>query len=210
MIKLLRISKTLCDVSNHSKKKMYLPYITDRTILFASIYFSVYRYKSHVFRSYINYVQDQCGHAYCMHRYVCTRPSSPLSRTVHIQLYCYPTSFPHGPCHKRSSTAVLGQVILFLLCYEPSCNNCFHLATIFKSVTIKILIPRCKWMVIARGRIPDIGKVYCCTGLWQQRLSLKTLTVCNVSFVCIKNLPRYVAGTGQSLKRSVLNFTFST
>jgi len=72
MVKLLSISKTLCAVCNYSQK-MYIPYITDRPRLFASIYFVVYRYKSHVIRCYINYVQCQCGHAYSVRRYVCIR-----------------------------------------------------------------------------------------------------------------------------------------
>jgi hypothetical protein len=72
MVKHLSISKTLCAVSNYSQI-MYIPCITDRPKLFASMYFVVYHYKSHVIRCYINYVQGQCGHAYCMRRYVCTQ-----------------------------------------------------------------------------------------------------------------------------------------
>jgi hypothetical protein len=55
-----------------------------------------------------------------------------------------------------------------------------------KSVTIKMLIPRWKWMVIARGRMADIEKVYYATGLWRELMSLTALPLCTVSFVRIK------------------------
>jgi hypothetical protein len=67
-----------------------------------------------------------------------------LKRIVYVQLYCYPTTFPHSPRHIRD-TYIVGRAFCSLLtevgitCHQRSCHTCFHLAIIFKSVVANSL-----------------------------------------------------------------------
>ena len=66
---------------------------------------------------------------------------SALTRTVHISLYCCPV-----PLHFHVVPATVAPITqwseivcslltsVHVLSYQPSCNSCFHLATILKSV----------------------------------------------------------------------------
>ena len=60
-----------------------------------------------------------------------------LKRGVYVQLYCYPTTFPHSPRHIRDIYHIVGRAFCSLLtevgimCHQRSCHTCFHLAIIF-------------------------------------------------------------------------------
>jgi len=63
-----------------------------------------------------------------------------VKRRVYVQLYCYPTTFPHSPRHIRGIYHIVGRGFYCLLtevhvtCHQRSCHNRFHLAILFKAV----------------------------------------------------------------------------
>ena len=87
-------------------------------------------------------------------------------------MYCYPTAFPRSPHHNCTFIISCDQLFYFLsisvrvLCYQPSCHNCYHLANIFKFVTAKILFQRWKQTKIAGRRIP-LTQIWYCTFFMQ-------------------------------------------
>lgn len=68
-----------------------------------------------------------------------------LKRRVYVQLYCYPTSFPHSPRHIRGIYHIVGRAFYSLLTevrvtrHQRSCHACFQLTIIFKSVVANSL-----------------------------------------------------------------------
>ena len=77
--------------------------------------------------------------------------------TIHIKFFCCPTLVPSATVETLVSWDSLVYCLLldlFVLCYQPSCQFCFHLAAIFGSVGVRSLRQRWKQMKIARRRTP--------------------------------------------------------
>ena len=81
---------------------------------------------------------------------------SALITTVPFLIIYYHTTFPLIPATTETFYLTVGREIFYspqiqvrVLCYNPSCLNCFHLAISCQFFTAKILFQRWKRMIIA-------------------------------------------------------------